>query len=331
MNIRFFYAMMLMPVLLSCSKRMSDTEDYRQETASLEIILSSEPTKASGEGGDEETAVSDYQILVYDMSTRMLEAHHSPDPDSFSVNMQCSTGSKEVIVLANAPDVSGIVSYDDFLTTRSRLADNSAGHLVMEGRASLTLTASGGSVKVDIKRIVSKIVLEAVTVDFAPDAYDRMDFVLKKVYLTNVAGDKTYLAVAADPSQWYSQIERAAPTEVDMLIYDEIGNVNLKGSGTYGTRHHFYCYPNPYVNDSFDPDQWSPRPTRLVIEAALGNTPCYYPVSLPELKQNTRYHVSLHITRPGAPSPEQDMDKYAATFNIHIEEWKGPENVTETI
>ena len=48
-------------------------------------------------------------------------------------------------------------------------------------------------------------------------------------------------------------------------------------------------------------------------------------------KQNTRYYVSLHIVRPGATSPEQDMDKYAVSFNIKIEEWKGPVDVSETI
>ena len=70
---------------------------------------------------------------------------------------------------------------------------------------------------------------------------------------------------------------------------------------------------------------------RLVLEAVLGGVQYYYPISLPELKQNTRYHVTLNIVRPGATSPEQDMDKYAVSFKINVEEWKGPENITETI
>jgi hypothetical protein len=115
------------------------------------------------------------------------------------------------------------------------------------------------------------------------------------------------------------------------MIYDEIGNINLKETKKYTTRHHFYCYPNPHKDDTFAADQWNPRPTRLVIEATLGDVLYYYPVSLPVLEQNTRYHVSLHIVRPGATSPEQDMEKYAVSFKINIEEWKETDDVTETI
>ena len=331
MKRKIFYAAMLAVLLVSCEKKQPVAEEGGKETVSLEVRLVSEETKAAGEGGDEEKAVSDYQVLIYDMSSRMLEAYATPDPASVSVSMECTTRQKEVVVLANAPDVSGIVSYDAFLKTRSRLAHNSIGHLVMEGHSSPDLTAAGGTVTVDIKRLVSKIVLDGVTVDFEMDAYDKMDFVLKKVYLTNVAADKSYLAETGDPTQWYNQIVRTPASDVDAMIYDEIGNINLKETKKYTTKHHFYCYPNPHKDDTFAADQWSPRPTRLVLEAVLGGVHYYYPVSLPKLKQNTIYHVTLNIIRPGATSPEQDMDKYAATFKISIEEWKGPENVTETI
>ncbi len=327
MKIKILCLALLVFSAVSCQKHFHG----QHQPASLQIKLVSDDTKASGTGGDEEKAVSNYQVLVYDMSSRMLEAYATPDPSSVSVSIQCTTGPKEVVVLANAPDVSGIVSYDAFLKTRSGLADNGLGRLVMEGNASPNLTASGGTVTVDIRRIVAKVVLDAVTVDFETDAYDEMDFVLKRVYLTNVAGDKSYLSKTADPSQWYNKIVCSQTPEIDALVYEDITDVNLKDTKRYMQGHHFYCYPNPHVNDTFSSDQWTPRPTRLVVEAMLGNVLYYYPVSLPELKQNTRYHVSLHIVRPGATSPEQDMDKYAVSIKINIEEWKGPENVTETI
>ena len=157
-----------------------------------------------------------------------------------------------------------------------------------------------------------------------------MDFILKKVYLTNVAGDKSYLSETADPSLWYNQIVRTQSSEVDALVYDEISDVNLKESKTYTVKHHFYCYPNPCDEDSFS-SEWSPRPTRLVVEAELGGELYYYPVALPPLQQNTKYHVSLRIVRPGATSPEQDMDKSDASFTITIEEWEESKDITETI
>lgn len=331
MKVKIFCAAMLASALLACEKNGNYLSDDIKETASLEVLFVTEETKASGAGGNEEKAVSDYQVLVYDMSSRMLEAYATPDPSAVSVNMQCTTGPKEVVVLANAPDASAIVSYDALLRTRSRLADNGIGRLVMEGHAPADLSAAGGTVTIDVRRIVSKVVLDAVNVDFESDAYDAMDFILKKVYLTNVAGDRSYLTDNADPSLWYNQVVRSQSPEVDAMVYDEMTGINLKESKTYTVKHHFYCYPNPYVEDTFSPDHWSPRPTRLVLEAVLGGVQYYYPISLPELKQNTRYHVTLNIVRPGATSPEQDMDKYAVSFKINIEEWKGPENITESI
>ena len=331
MKRKIFCAALLALVLVSCEKKNLSASEEVKETVPLEIVLASEETKAAGEGGNEERSVSDYQVLVYDMSSRMLEAYATPDPAAASVSIQCTTGPKEVVVLANAPDVSGITSYDTFLKTKSRLSDNSIGDLVMEGHASPNLTAAGGTVNVDIRRIVSKVVLDGITVDFDLDAYDNMDFILNKVYLTNVAGDKSYLAENADPTSWYNQIVRTSAPEVDAMLCEDLGNLNIKPTREYKEQHHFYCYPNPHTTDTFAPDVWSPRPTRLVVEATLGNVQYYYPVTLPELKQNTRYYVSLHIIRPGATSPEQDMDKYAVSFKITIEEWKGPENVTETI
>lgn len=326
-----FCAALLALVLVSCEKKNSGVSDAAKETVPLEVVLVSEETKVADEGGNEERSVSDYQVIIYDMSSRMLEAYATPDPAAVSISMQCTTGPKEVVVLANAPDVSGITSYDTFLKTRSRLADNAIGDLVMEGHASANLTAAGGTVNVDIKRVVSKVVLDGITVDFETDAYDNMDFILNKVYLANVAGDKSYLADVADPASWYNQMVWTSAPEVDAMVYEDLGNLNIKTTKEYKKKHHFYCYPNPHTTDTFTSDVWSPRPTRLVVEATLGNVQYYYPVALPELKQNTRYYVSLHIIRPGATSPEQDMDKYAVSFKITIEEWKGPENVSETI
>lgn len=327
-----FSAAVFAAVLLSCDMAEVDKVNVDdKETACLEVRMAPGETKVSGEGGDEEKTVSSYQVLIFDRTDMMLEAYATPDPTALSVNIRCTTGPKEVVVLANAPDVSSIVSYDSFLKTRSLLSDNAAGNLVMEGHASPELYASGNSVTVDIRRMVSKVVLDKVTVDFEVDAYDKMDFILKEVYLTNVAGDKSYLAENADPASWYNKMVRTQDAKVDALIYERIGDVNLKETRQYTVQHHFYCYPNPYRQDTFSPVTWSPRPTRLVLVAELGGKKCYYPVSLPELKQNMRYYVTLNIIRPGASSPEQDMEKYPATININIVEWNGLESVTETI
>lgn len=331
MKRKIFVAASVLAAVISCERNEGPQPvNADAEKAMLEVRMVADATKVSGEGGAEENAVSDYQVLVYDMTSRSLEAYEKPGPEAVDVRFQCRVGIKEVVVLANAPDMSDMISYDDFLKEKSFLSDNSVGQLVMEGHAPMDLTASGASVTVDLRRMVSKVILDGITVDFEHDGYDDLDFVLKKIYLTNVAGDMTYSAETADPAIWYNKIVQTSSDDVDGLILETLSDVSLKGATDYTSSHHFYCYPNPYKNDDFS-SMWSPRPTRLVVEAELGGETFYYPVSLPVLERNNRYHVSLHIVRPGARTPEQDMDRQAASFTINIVGWQGSSSVTETI
>ena len=331
MKRKIFVAASVLAAMISCERNEgSHSVNTGADKAMLEVRMVSEDTKVSGEGGDEEKSVSDYQVLVYDMSSRSLESYAKPDPDAVDVQFECRLGEKEIVVLANAPDMSDMISYDAFLVKKSYLADNSEGNLVMEGNASMDLSLSGGSVTVDLRRMVSKVILDGITVDFEHDEYDDLDFILKKIYLTNVAGDMTYSAETADPALWYNKIVQTSSDDVDGMILETFTDVNLKGATDYTSSHHFYCYPNPYENDDFSL-QWSPRPTRLVVEAELGGEVFYYPVSLPVLERNNRYHVTLHIVRPGAKTPEQEMDRQAASFTINIVGWQGSSSVSETI
>lgn len=332
MNKKIFYALMASVMLSACDEGKDAYEKYPgvSEKVSLEVVMSSsETTKASGIGGDEEKAVQNYQVLVYDMSSRMLEVYNTPASTASSVTLECTAGQKEIVVLANAPDVSSAVSYDEFVKMRSNLSDNAVGSLVMEGSSPAEITSATNSVTVDIRRLAAKVVLEGINVNFENDAYDAKTFVLKNVYLTNVAADKTYLAEGAGPDSWYNKIVRTSFPNVDEMIFESLGDVDITEG--YTGKHHFYCYPNPHQEDTFSADVWSPRPTRLVVEAELGGVLYYYPVSLPVIEQNKRYYVTLNIVRPGATGPEEDMDRYAATFTIKIEEWKEPVIVTETI
>ena len=88
----------------------------------------------------------------------------------------------------------------------------------------------------------------------------------------------------------------------------------------YTTRNVFYCYANNAPEDSFSP-MWSPRNTRLVVEALLGEQKYYYPVTLPALEANKKYDVTLSITRPGVESPDAMVDKYTSVFSIVAQDW----------
>jgi hypothetical protein len=159
MNRKLIIAAFSAALLASCEKSQSDYVTPLDDKVSIEIELPASETKITGAGGAEENAVSGYQVFIYDLSTRMLEAYDTPSPSSNTVNMQCTTGPKEVVVLANAPDLSSVVSYDRLLETKALLSDNKAGKLVMEGSSSVNLTSVNNKATVELKKIVSKVVL----------------------------------------------------------------------------------------------------------------------------------------------------------------------------
>ena len=329
MNRKLIIAAFSAALLASCGKSQSDYVTPLDDMVSIEIELPASETKITGAGGAEENAVSGYQVFIYDLSTRMLEAYDTPSPSSNTVNMQCTTGPKEVVVLANAPDLSSVVSYDRLLETKALLSDNKAGKLVMEGSSSVNLTSVNNKVTVELRKIVSKVVLNKIETAFELPAYRNMDFILKEMYLVNVAADKYYLSDSAGPSLWYNKLKNE--NNLPELLWTSLGDTNIRDSRIYDAEHHFYCCPNPHTSDTFS-DEWSPRPTRLVVVAELGGKTYYYPVVIKGgIEKNKVYNVSLKVVRPGASNPEEDMEKTTAVFTIDIKGWDGQTDVTETI
>ena len=107
---------------------------------------------------------------------------------------------------------------------------------------------------------------------------------------------------------------------MDALLYKSI-NSSLTSSSTLQNEEYFYVYPNPTASDNSD-ETFSPRFTRLVVEATLGGTKYYYPISLPNLERNKTYTVSsLMITRPGSDNPDKEITSAECPFNIVVENW----------
>ena len=81
------------------------------------------------------------------------------------------------------------------------------------------------------------------------------------------------------------------------------------------------AYPNHFP-DNRGRDSWSPRPTRLVVEAMLAGRKTYYPVTLENVERNRHYAVTLTVSNFGVDHPEDLPDKYADIgFSLAVEEW----------
>ena len=136
--------------------------------------------------------------------------------------------------------------------------------------------------------------------------------------MINVAGNTDY-GVTAKPTQWYNKSGHE-DSGMDALLYMSI-NSSLTSSSTLQNEEYFYVYPNPTASDNSDAT-FSPRFTRLVVEATLGGTKYSDPISLPNLERNKTYTVSsLMITRPGSDNPDKEITSAECPFNIVVEDW----------
>lgn len=328
MTKRIFFAAIAAVVFSACEKNHAAIGSLDADIVTLEVGIPVSATKAVNV--NEESKVSDYQVFVYSKAEGVLEDYKKIDGTKTSVTMQCTTGEKEIVVLANAPALDSKVSLYSLKETRSMLNENSIGRLVMEGWKTVTL-ADSSKVDVEVKRMVAKVVLKQVVTAFENEAYNGMGFKILSAYLINVPADKRYLASSTanqsdGPAEWYNKLGYEQDNTYDAVLKDAIGST----ATDYAVEHVFYSYPNPYETDSYS-ESWSERPTRLVVEAELGGKVCYYPVVLPKLQQNAVYDVVLTITRPGKDSPNEDMTKYDEFFTISVSDWDARTSVTETL
>ena len=231
--------------------------------------------------------------------------------------IECSVGEREIFVLANTLAISNIYDIEDLEEERASLQFESLGEFSMVGRKKVSLKASS-SVTVPVSRKVARVSIEKIVTDFTLDQFKESDFVLKGIYLTNVAGDAP-LIVDGEPWIWHNSMRLDGRFE-ELTYSGQLSEV-LEPGVPYNTVHYFYCYEND-AEDSFSVD-WCPRHTRLVVEAELAGKTYYYPVTLPVIEANHIYVVTeLKITGPGALYPEFPVEYSNATFAIEVLDWE---------
>lgn len=309
--------------LTGCQKNVVD-EQSSAEMVTLEVSIPIEETKAVS--GIDESMIKSCQVFVFN-DNDVLEAY--VNGSSSKVDVDCTMGTKTVAVLVNAPAMTDVKVIDDLMNKRSSLSDNAADAFVMEGMRPLEIeSAENVKVEVSVTRKVAKVKLVEVVSAFELEQYVKTPFKISSVYLINVPADNSYFMNSA-PQVWFNKLGYVSSDD-NTLIYDDMKNYLVDPAGKYSGGNTFFCYPNPASSDSFD-YQWSPRNTRLVVEALLGDQKYYYPVTLPKLEQNKSYEVRLTVTRPGSYEPDTIVDKFAAEFSLTVEDWVSGGSVSEEI
>lgn len=328
MKKRFYLAAFAAMALMSCNEKTVNVQEMPEQagTVELKVKVPAASTRLTGEAADEDK-ISNLQVFVFNESDA-LEAYGNEDAESLSLT--CVPGKKQVVALVNAPSLSDISKLSDLQAEVSYLSDNEAGALVMASDLlDKELLAEGdNTMAIQVTRLAAKVILGSVTNAMALESDQSKEFVINAVYLINVADDARYIA-DHDPASWYNKMKYQEDNCLDFL-YDVVGQ-DLPYEEEYSAQHYFYCYPNPTEDDVQGGTDWSPRLTRLVVEAELGGVLCYYPLTLPIVERNTEYIINLTVTRIGSSNPDIPVTTGEALFTVTVKDWEDGGERNETI
>lgn len=313
----------VLAVFTGCQKDvMSDHKS--DEKVTLKVSVQNPDTKVLS--GADETGIKSYQVFLFNENGVVEDYVNQASSD---ITLDCTTGDKTVIVLANAPDLGDVVDMEMLSTKTSLLSDNAPDALVMEGRQNVKILSSDGAyISVAVARKVARVQLASLKLAIDMPQYNSLPFKVQSVYLINVPAEMPYFNYV-ESSLWYNK-SGYVQEDYNDLIYDDMEDFEITAETPYTAQNVFYCYPNKIPQDSFEAE-WCPRNTRLVVEATLGDEKYYYPVKLPKLEHNMRYEVNLVITRPGLPTPDSNFKKFDADFNITVSEWIQGSKISQEI
>lgn len=309
---QMFFAALAAVAVIGCSEKDVEMPDEQKgEKIQLTVNLPQAVTKVTGDLTDDR--VNDVQIFVFDKNGLYETSTHST---SSSLSLTCTTGEKKIVALVNAPLENAITNIAELRARTSDLKDCDEGNIVMSGEVTEVLTSST-TVTMQVERLAARVAVSQVNTDFELEAHQNLPFVIKSIYLVNVAGEKAYLADNT-PTKWYNETQYDASTS-PAFLHDAVTAGTISNGGSYDTEHYFYCYPNTTATK-----------TRLVIEAEVGGYTYYYPVTLNAVDANTAYAYNLTITRLGSDSPDVPVADGTVNFTVTVKDWV-TQNVQETI
>lgn len=312
----FFLGFMSCLALSSCSDGLKST---RGEAVRIRVGVSA-GTKATGVSDDDENAISSLQVLTF-AAEGELDGYASEAGVS-EILVTTFSGVHDIYAVVNSSnDFSGVASKTEFLSYFQDLASQSPDCLVMVGKNEGYEIVSSGTLTIPVHHFVCRVVLGKITNKLIPEALSSKEFRVRDIYLTNVPSGHT-LALDDEPSSWFNMMGYQAGA-ADALLRDAVPAASqvVALNSSLDVEHRFYYIPNLQVEDYFS-DTWSPRHTRLVVEASIGGDVFYYPVTLPVSPSNASFEIdNLVIARQGSLRAESVLPYAAVSFETGLSGW----------
>ncbi|MGM9748240.1 MAG: fimbrial protein [Candidatus Cryptobacteroides sp.] len=312
-------------IAASCSNLEVEKPVDENENRTTDVCFSIWDYATKASATLDEKKVKSLQMFVFG-EDGTLEVKSAYLQNESSVNLQCTKGEKKVVAVVNAPNLPTVRAYTDFNSLYSNLSDNTRTSLVMVGDTTVTVSVVATEpIAIKVKRLGVRVAFKHIINNLA----NKSSLLLKKVYLINAAGDRTYLG-GGGPTVWYNK--SACLDEVPKMLTFDISSVTVENNYKREyLQHHAYCYPNPVETDTSEKGEWTERFTRLVVETEIEGNTYYYPISLPGLKANTAYDLSLIITRLGSDDPDVPVTTNEITYSLEMVDWADGGSFNETI
>lgn len=185
--------------------------------------------------------------------------------------------------------------------------------LLMICDSTTTISPTTTALSLTVSRVVSKVELRKVSVDYPTQALKANDLVIDNIYITNVAKESTWGRTAGAVG-WYNETKFVSG-DCDKILFDavnyKINDGATRTAITYDTGahpHRFFAY----INDA------SVKKTKLVIECTYkGAEKTYYVTELPPIKPGYAYIVKNAIIK-GLGSDDPDKVTIRSNFNVTV-------------
>lgn len=314
---KLYFAALAAMIIAACNEPLLCESEEMSD--SVELHLSVPLAQTRSVGTEDESRVQNFQVYIFD-DNGTLEAYGKVRQQT-STTLKCKPGTKQIVALVNAPEMNDIKSYQELKGKTSYMKDNTWGQFVMTGEVTEDVSASD-DITIPVERILAKIHITSITNSMALEYHKSMNFEITNIFLINVPGSTGFLDEKT-PELWYSERKTSqSSSDVHLLVNRTKGeNIKVPYGETVAVGETYYSYPNSTETDSSAEGDWTPRYTRLVVEARLGDTRYYYPVSVPGIDRNTAYEIKLTVTGPGSSSPDVPVVFTTAPFTISIDEW----------
>lgn len=308
----------------ACTRLEPAPEHSADRSAVLSIRLEDPGATRAGADTYNTKTIADLTVLAFHPDGTLDSGGRTAE-NSLTLQLTPETG-KRIYVLVNSPASTATLSREsDVKALKTSLSAHTSGHFPMAWSGTVSISGNQ-NLDIEAARLATQVRIDKIT------NRSGHDLTVRAVYLTNAATDGVpwFSPDSYTPSAWSNKM-RYVSSSLDPYLYESVKSGKIADGKALSRTFVFFACPNPTAQDTFA-GSWTPRKTRLVIEAEMEGVTYWYPFTLDNLLSNHRYVITnLNITRPGSVHPDIPVDPRDLQVSAVLASWSGDIRYTDPI